>query len=451
MKKFIVILIASLAMTLYAAPRNNPVVQPSVWNGYGDVDWCFASVRIGIANKDSLLEDGWALIDSLNLKYGEIDSINVTNFGADTISTIYLFADTASIATGNGTDLTLINNGTMNDLVVNDSASVTTSLDVPDMVTFGGGNIDNLVNIFRFEPVTNKGYIQYNNTDHTFTIRQDSTLVAGNTDMSLTFREEDNTAHSIQWADAFGYFYTNETLRVLHLIAATNVYLGAGQISVATTLVEPAGHYWAGLATVNSGYDGVLLDPNLGGQDTVKVGVTGDNDIFVSECSENWFDADLKITDYSLTAGALVSETVDARPVVMQWTGQVTHADFTAASVSEVILIIDDFPAKYKIIEVIIDITQVFDDAGGAIDAATISFGSGAGANDVLAATDCYTAVTRIGDAAGEVAYTSIQNGHRPSWSSATDLSVKLTTANGNVDACTTGIADIYITYIAIE
>lgn len=97
MKRLLVALLVCASL-VYAAPRNKPVVQPSVWNGYGDVDWCFASLRVGIANKDSLLEDGWALIDSLNLTYGEIDSLNVVNFGSDTVSVIYLFADTASIS-----------------------------------------------------------------------------------------------------------------------------------------------------------------------------------------------------------------------------------------------------------------------------------------------------------------------------------------------------------------
>lgn len=423
MKSILSFLTMVIATTAVAIPTNNPVVKPSTWNGYG-VDWCDRSIRIGLDNADSLLEDGWALIDSLNLKYGEIDSLNVTNFGADTVSTIYLFADTAS---------------------------VTTALDTPNLVTFGGGNIENLANIFRFEPVTNKGYIQYNNSTHAFSIRQDSTIVAGNTNIDLNFIEEDNTTHYIQWYDASNTFYTPETFRALHLWASSNLYLGGGQIGVATILTEPAGHYWAGLCTVNNSYDGVLLDPNIGGQDTVKVGVTGDNDIFVSECSENWFDADLKITDYSLTAGALVSETVDARPISMQWTGQITEADFVAASTQEDVLIISDFPPKYKITSILIDITQVFDDGAGAISGASMSFGPTADPTSYLDATDVYTAVTRIGDAAGEIAYTAVQGGVIPSWTATTNLYVRLRTEGGNTADCTTGVANIYITYLAIE
>lgn len=51
-----------------AAPENNPVLPASTWRGYG-VDWCYRSLRVGLAHKDSLLEDGWALVDSLMTNY----------------------------------------------------------------------------------------------------------------------------------------------------------------------------------------------------------------------------------------------------------------------------------------------------------------------------------------------------------------------------------------------
>jgi hypothetical protein len=520
MKK-VLFLLSIIVGTVFSAPHNNPILQPSIWNGYG-VDWCYSTLRVGLGNKDSLLEDGWALIDSAYIKYATLDSTYITNFGADTISTVYLYADTADISVATldsiystigsidslisaGANITLLTvsdsgyfagNVFINDILFVDSIaghspiqilspaifdSVTTindSLYVAGHATFGdtvhANTIvvdSNLVVTYAQSPIykldngsilrnpsiglvqfwnnAGKGYISFDGS--ALTIRQDSTLAPGANNITLAFKEEDNTIHSIYWDDTNSYFYTAETFRATNLWVTTNLYLGGGQIGVASILIEPAGNYWAGLCTVNSGYAGVLLDPNLGGQDTVQVGVSGDNDILHSECSENRFDADLKITDYSLTAGALVSETVDARPVEMQWTGQVTHEDLVAAASQEVVVIISGFPAKYKICEVLIDITEVFDDGVGAISACTISFGTAATPSSVLNNTDCYTEITQVGDSAGEVAFTSIQGGYRPSWSSNTDLVARFKTIGGNTVDLTTGIAKIYITYVAIE
>lgn len=525
MKKLVLALL-TLATICIATPENNPVLQPSPWKGYG-VDWDYRSLRIGLGNADSLLEDGWALIDSLDVKYAVIDSTYITNLGTDTLTTIYFYADTAniSVATLDSIDATigtidsLISNGvnatniigqllySSDSLYVNGNAFINNILYVDsisghspisilspaafDSVTtfndsvyiagpatfddtlrantvvvdsnlvisyaqspiykFNNGSIirNPSVGLAQFWNNAGKGYLSFDG--NTFTIRQDSSLAAGANNVYLTFKEEDGAAHQIYWEDTGGYFYTGETFRGANLWTITYLYLGAGGVGVATILTEPAGNYWAGLATVNNSYAGVLLDPNTAGQDTVQVGVTGDSDIFHSECSENRFDSWQTITDYALTAGALVTESRDARPISMQWTGQITEADFTAAAVQEDIVIISGFPAKYKITSILIDITQVFDDGGGSISAASMSFGTAASPAGYLGLTDCYTAITQIGDAAGEVAYTAVQGGIVPSWTATTDLSVRLRVTGGNVVDFTTGIADIYITYLAIE
>ena len=520
MKK-VLFLLSIIVGTVFSASQNNPILQPSIWNGYG-VDWCYSTLRVGLGNKNSLLEDGWALIDSAYIKYATLDSTYITNFGADTISTVYLYADTADISVATldsiystigsidslisaGANITLLTvsdsgyfagNVFINDILFVDSIaghspiqilspaifdSVTTindSLYVAGHATFGdtvhANTIvvdSNLVVTYAQSPIykldngsilrnpsiglvqfwnnAGKGYISFDGS--ALTIRQDSTLAPGANNITLAFKEEDNTIHSIYWEDTNSYFYTAETFRATNLWVTTNLYLGGGQIGVATILTEPAGNYWAGLCTQNGGYAGVLLDPNLVGQDTVQVGMSGDNDILHSECSENRFDAWQTIADYALTSGALVTESRDARPILMQWTGQVTHADFTAASNQEDVLIINGFPAKYKITGILIDVTEKFDDGGGAISGAVMSFGPTADPTSYLKFADVYTAATLVGDEAAEVAYTAVQGGIIPSWSATTNLYVRLRTAGGNVVDCTTGIANIYITYLAIE
>ena len=73
-----------LTAVLMAAPENNPVLQPSTWNGYG-VDWMYRSLRIGVANKDSLLEDGWLFADSIIAAYASFGAASFTSLTADTI------------------------------------------------------------------------------------------------------------------------------------------------------------------------------------------------------------------------------------------------------------------------------------------------------------------------------------------------------------------------------
>lgn len=519
MKRLLVIL-AALVSTIYATPHNNPVLQPSIWNGYG-VDWCYSTIRVGLGNKDSLLEDGWALIDSASIKYAELDSTFITNLGAATISTIYLYADTADISvatldsirsTIGNLDSLIATGANITGLSVSDSAffggnvyitsilyvdsiaghspirlmspvfldslvTITDSLYVAGRARFNDTlsavtiTVDsNLVSTYAQSPIykfsngsilrnpsvglaqywnnAGKGYISFDG--NSFVIRQDSSLAPGANNITLSFKEEDNTAHTVIWEDTGGYFYTAETMRAANLWTTSYMYLGSGQIGIATILTEPASNYWAGLATVNSSYAGVLLDPNLAGQDTVQVGVTGDSDIYHSECSENRFDAWQTITDYALTTG-VATESRDARPISMQWTGQITQANFTAAASQEDVLIINGFPAKYKITGILIDVTEKFDDGAGAINGAIMSFGPTADPTSYLASSDVYTSTTLLGDAAAEVAYTAVQGGIIPSWSATTNLYVRLRVTGGNVVDCTTGIANIYITYLAIE
>jgi hypothetical protein len=64
MKRFLMCVLLVLVGVMTAVPENNPVVQPSVWSGYG-VDWLYRSLRIGSFFADSLLEDGWLMVETV--------------------------------------------------------------------------------------------------------------------------------------------------------------------------------------------------------------------------------------------------------------------------------------------------------------------------------------------------------------------------------------------------
>lgn len=133
MKKLLLVL-AFVIGVAYGVPHNNPVLKPTTWSGYG-VDWCYSTLRVGLDNKDSLLEDGWALIDSAYIHYAELDSTYITNLGADTISAIYLYADTANISIATLDSI----NSTLGGI---DTLTVTKILG--DILDFNSGLIDTL-------------------------------------------------------------------------------------------------------------------------------------------------------------------------------------------------------------------------------------------------------------------------------------------------------------------
>ena len=101
-----VLTVILIVMVSFAVPRNKPVLPPVSWNGYGDVDWCYRSLRIGTAHKDSLLEDGWIFGDSLSMTYAflgeiDVDTLTAARMSVDTlevpgyVSTGYLVADSS--------------------------------------------------------------------------------------------------------------------------------------------------------------------------------------------------------------------------------------------------------------------------------------------------------------------------------------------------------------------
>lgn len=150
---------------------------------------------------------------------------------------------------------------------------------------------------------------------------------------------------------------------------------------------------------------------------------------------------------YPLLADGIL-ELIDAYPNVCYWSGSITHDSLTAVAVSEDVRIIQNFPAKYKILEIFVDVTEVWDDAAGPISACVLSVGwTAAPYDDLMQTEDIYTAVTQLGDAAAEINYTAVQGGIRASWSAATDIYLRFTATGANLATLTTGELTVYVTY----
>ena len=159
--------------------------------------------------------------------------------------------------------------------------------------------------------------------------------------------------------------------------------------------------------------------------------------------------ADQLILPYVLKTEGLV-EYANARSHIGYWRGTINFSSLVAAALTEDVKFIGGFPAGYKILEILVDNSIVWDDAGGPISAVTLSVGwTGAAYSDLILTQDIYTAVTRIGDAAGELNYTAVQGGIRPSWGANTDLYLRFIAVGGNLNTLTTGRCSIYITYQA--
>ena len=154
---------------------------------------------------------------------------------------------------------------------------------------------------------------------------------------------------------------------------------------------------------------------------------------------------------YSLTS-VTITENIDARSHIGYWQGTINYSDLTAGALTEDVKFIDAFPAKYKILEIMVDVTAVFDDGAGPVSACDLSIGwTGANYGDLIQSQDVHGAVTQIGDAAIELNYIAIQGGIRPNWAATTDLYLRFVAVGGNLDTLVSGRLIIYVTYQAYE
>jgi hypothetical protein len=273
---------------------------------------------------------------------------------------------------------------------------------------------------------------------------------SGDQDIVLRFAESDAN-HDITWDDGLGMFLTTETIKAANITAATAL-ASLEYITVAAQYyMGVLDTYWYGLYCVDAAY-GIKIDPNNSGADTLQLCQTGDGDVLHSEAGGNWFDAYVKIFANALTAGAGVSESVDAYVSHFLWKGTVTHDDFAGDPLTGDIALVT-LPAGYRVLSVWLDVTEKFDDGGGAMDAcvATVGYEASSPYDNLLASTDVYSAAILVGDDAAEVAYTAVQGGVLPSWSAASTITLELTAAHDSLKDLTTGEATLYLEYAPLK
>lgn len=199
---------------------------------------------------------------------------------------------------------------------------------------------------------------------------------------------------------------------------------------------------------MNTGHrNGALLIRTNVKNNAADIYIKTDSTIHI-ECDSLLMEGPLSISDFDLITASKITEVTNGLVNTFVWSGTITHDSVTAAATSEDIKLISNFPATWKILEIFVDVTEVWDDGGGAISACDLSIGwTGAGYADLMNSQDIYTTVTQLGDAAGEIAYVAVQGGIRPSWSTTTDIYMRFVATGANLSTLTTGVLIVYIVY----
>lgn len=105
-------------------------------------------------------------------------------------------------------------------------------------------------------------------------------------------------------------------------------------------------------------------------------------------------------------------------------------------------------PAKTRLVGIIADTTQVY--AGGTVSAASIIVGKTVGGNEYLLTHSVFGATIVRGLVDGDLGAslaraTAVQTGDLPSWTTTTNVSVRLTTVTANTNALTQGSTTYYL------
>lgn len=129
---------------------------------------------------------------------------------------------------------------------------------------------------------------------------------------------------------------------------------------------------------------------------------------------------------------------------------RINYGSFAQATTVANILAIQ-VPSRCKIVGAFFDVTTKF--IGGGVTAATLSFGTTAGAADILVAADIFTAAVFRGDADAHLGAklaraTSPVPGGYFNWAAAfPNIYATVTTTTANANALTQGVVDLYIVY----
>ncbi len=119
-----------------------------------------------------------------------------------------------------------------------------------------------------------------------------------------------------------------------------------------------------------------------------------------------------------------------------------------SAAVQTADLTIATLPAKTKVCSIISDTTTPY--TGGTVVAATLIIGKTVGGNEYIISHDVFTAATRKGLADADLGAsltraTAVQGGDIPSFTTTTNISVRLATGAVNTNQCTAGTTTVYL------
>lgn len=155
------------------------------------------------------------------------------------------------------------------------------------------------------------------------------------------------------------------------------------------------------------------------------------------------------LTASRITAGSGTGVTVNEIGTVMTLVHKVT-VDYTALAAAAVTAdkVIATIPAKTKLVAIYADTTTKY--IGGAVTAATIIVGKSTGGNQYIVSHDVFAAAITKGTADADLGTSinrasAIQGGDLPSWTAATDVSVRLTTTTANTNVLTQGSTTYYL------
>lgn len=199
-------------------------------------------------------------------------------------------------------------------------------------------------------------------------------------------------------------------------------------------------------------HDGISTLAGTTGQitlsDTGRFALAGDHDITLS-VPDPFTPVHIHPTGPAITAGSGTGVTVVKTGTVRQLCYKVT-TDYTAYAAAAVTgdVTLCTLPAKTRVVGFYSDTTAAF--TGGAVSATTLKVGLTAGAAEVLAVHDIFSAAITKGLADADMGTSMvrsalIQNAYFPSFTTTKTLVARITTTTANTNALTAGSTTFYV------
>lgn len=266
--------------------------------------------------------------------------------------------------------------------------------------------------------------------DDSNTITAPSLAVSGSAGVTFTTRSMEmigDVANAIDFAGTDGN-------RVFAIFS-----YGSGQMGVTVAGGATLGFSDAGFGQVAT--KDTTLSRNAAG--VVQIGTT------VANASGSLLATNTTLSGPAITAGSGSGVTVNNNGILERATYKVT-VTFAALAAAGLTAdkVIATLPAKTRLVSIIADTTTPY--TGGGVTAATLIVGKTTGGNEYIVSHDVLSAAIVKGLADSDLGTSinranAIQGGDLPSWTTTTDISVRLTTVTANTDQLTAGSTTYYL------